>query len=49
MSNYVETVMAECSMPLEISLDKFKIMAAGTNEDVFGALWDRRTKNEIIE
>ena len=49
MSSYVENVMAECSMPLEISLDEFKIKASETNEDVFGALLNRRTKNEIIK
>lgn len=30
MSSYVENVMAECSMPLEISLDDFKIIASET-------------------
>lgn len=49
MSSYVENVMAECSMPLEISLDDFKIIAAETNEDVFGALLNLRTKNKIFD
>ena len=49
MSSYVENVMAECSMPLEISLDDFKIIASETNEDVFGPLLNLRTKNKIFD
>lgn len=49
MNSYVENVMAECSMPLEISLDEFKIKASETNEDVFALLWNLRTKDEIIK
>lgn len=49
MSSYVENVMAECSMPLEISLDDFTIIASETNEDVFGALLNLRTKNKIFD
>ena len=44
----INFIMQECSMPFEMPLGDFVSQALETNEDVFGALLKKRTKDDIL-